>query len=216
MLFAAFCLICLLVLGIKFAVEYRRTHALIPQEAAVQLGPIQLPGDRYYHPGHTWAKPTGAGEVLVGLDAFARRFVGDVKRIVAPTPGQEVEQGRAAWTIEFDGRKLEQPAPVDGEVVAVNEEVLRHPEELREDPYERGWLLKVKSKRADCCSTNLFSASLAKKWVELAIQELQRTYSPLVGAVSQDGGELVEGVAKMLDDEKWEHFKRQYFPVAQA
>lgn len=213
MLFAVFCFVCLLVFGGMYLAQ-RRAKPAAARRAAVRWARVELPADRYYHPGHTWAKPVESGEVLVGLDAFARRFVGDVKALEVPRLGEKLEQGRAAWKIRFDGRDLEQPAPVRGQVVEVNEDLLRHPEKLRDDPYGEGWILKVKPQDEDCCSANLFGADLARRWVELAIQELQRAHSPLAGVVSQDGGELVEGIARHLDDEQWKRFKRRYFPVA--
>jgi glycine cleavage system H lipoate-binding protein len=213
MLFAVFCALCLVGIGIKLALDYRKRPALVARPVS-RIGPIVLPADRYYHPGHTWAKPVGAGEVLVGLDAFARRIVGDVRALDLPSPGERVEQGRRLWTLRFDGRALDQPAPLDGEVIEVNEEILRHPERLREDPYERGWILKVRPRDEQCCVANLFASDLAKKWVELAIQDLQRSHSPFAGAVLQDGGELMEGIAKYLSEAQWEQFRKRYFPVA--
>lgn len=214
MLFAAFCIVCLLAIGIKLAVDRKRATAKAPESPLFRIGPVVLPTDRYYHPGHTWAKPVGADEVLVGMDDFARRFVGRLKAVVTPGQGEKLEQGKAAWTIEFDGRKLEQPSPVDGEVVEVNENVLRDLDKLAQDPYETGWLLKVRTERTERLPTNLFGADLARKWVELAIQELQRSFSPLAGAVSQDGGELAEGVGRMLSDEDWERVAKRFFPVS--
>ncbi|MDZ7373715.1 MAG: glycine cleavage system protein H [candidate division KSB1 bacterium] len=213
MLFAAFCLVCLVALTVAL-VANRQRRVAVAMRPSVRLGPVELPSDRYYHPGHTWAKPVERGEVLVGLDAFARRLVGEVRSIEVPSRGEKLEQGRRVWALRFDGRVLEQPSPVDGEVVEVNEAVLQQPAQLREDPYEKGWILRVRPRDQECCAANLFSSDLAKKWVELAIQDLQRSYSPLAGAVFQDGGELVEGIARHLTEEQWERFRRRYFPVA--
>jgi len=80
-----------------------------------------------------------------------------------------------------DGVPIPMLSPVAGEVVEVNPEVLRSPEILREDPYGKGWLLKVKSTRIASNTRNLLSGKLAKAWMESALDKLHPLHGESLG-----------------------------------
>jgi len=71
-----------------------------------------------------------------------------------------------------DSEAIPMLSPVDGEVVAVNQEVLRSPGILSRDPYGAGWLLKVKSDRLAADTRNLLSGKLARDWMETSLENL--------------------------------------------
>jgi hypothetical protein len=93
-------------------------------------------------------------------------------------------------------------SPVAGEVVEVNEEAVRAPELTCEEPYGRGWLLKVKAPRAGAVLANLLPARLARDWTQEAARRLDALMSPQLGAVLQDGGLPVSGFARQLAGER--------------
>jgi hypothetical protein len=101
-------------------------------------------------------------------------------------------------------------SPVDGEVVAVNQEVLRSPEILRQDPYGKGWLLKVKSRRIGAATKNLLSGKLARAWMEDALDKLTPISPENVGPVLADGGLPLEGLARALGGDKWDELARAH------
>jgi hypothetical protein len=94
-------------------------------------------------------------------------------------------------------------SPVAGEVVEVNDEVLRSPEILRQDPYGKGWLLKVKSSKVASNTRNLLSGKLARAWMENALDKLHPLHGETIGPVLQDGGLPVEGIARVLGGAEW-------------
>ena len=147
--------------------------------------------DMFFHPGHAWARAgDGGSEVVVGWDDFARRLIGPPEQFRFPSEGSRITAGEPGWTIESDGRVLPMLAPVDGEVVAVNRDVLADPSLASRDPYGDGWLMRVRVSAPDSLRRNLLSGSLARSWSEMAEQALQKVAvqapESLVGG--RDGG----------------------------
>jgi glycine cleavage system H lipoate-binding protein len=101
----------------------------------------RMPDALYYHRGHSWARPLDGDTVLVGIDDFARRLIGPAALVKHPSRGDWVRQGGRAFALGQDGRVAHVVSPVEGEVVDVNRD--RHA--ASEDPYGRGWVLKVKA-----------------------------------------------------------------------
>jgi hypothetical protein len=102
-----------------------------------------------------------------------------------------------------DSERIPMLSPVAGEVVEVNREVLRSPEILRQDPYGKGWLLKVKSSGIASNTRNLLSGKLARAWMENTLDKLHPIHGDSLGPVLQDGGLPVEGIARILGGDQW-------------
>ena len=180
---------------------------------------FRLPADRHYHQGHSWLKTEPDNLVKVGLDDFAQKLVGKVDGVELPPVGAKLAQGEKAWMLTVDSRPLAMLSPVDGEVVAVNSEAQRSPEILNQDPYGKGWLLKVRPARLAADQRNLLSGTLARKWMEDTVDELRRESGGTLGPVAQDGGQLlyqdggmpVSGIARALAGENWEETVKAHF-----
>ncbi len=106
--------------------------------------------------------------------------------------------------------KIPMLSPVDGEVVAVNPEALRSPAVLGADPYGKGWLFKVRSPRIAADIRNLLSGKLARAWMENALGTLHPMNPEHLGPVLQDGGLPVEGLARILGDDRWDELARRH------
>ncbi len=100
--------------------------------------------------------------------------------------------------------------PVRGEVVAVNEELLESPHLISDDPYGRGWLMKVRVPRMRPALRNLLSGSLAKAWIDDTMEVLQQRMSGSLGVVLQDGGLPVSGFARELSPEAWDEVVAEF------
>jgi glycine cleavage system H lipoate-binding protein len=165
--------------------------------------------DVMFHPGHAWARlATGEGTAVVGWDDFARRLIGPPEEIRLPKPGTRIRAGEPAWSIGTGGRAIPMLAPVDGEVEAVNEAVLRDPTLASRDPYGEGWLMRVRVPAPEPLRRNLLGGRLAQSWSELAERALQGIAvdapDPALGAVMADGGEPRAGLARTLAPDRWE------------
>jgi hypothetical protein len=112
-------------------------------------------------------------------------------------------------------------SPVDGEVVSVNREAANSPDLLNRDPFDGGWLLKVRPARLASNKKNLLAGHLARQWMEDALERLREEIGAGLGPVHQDGGAMgpvyqdggmpVAGIARALAGDRWEEMVREYF-----
>jgi glycine cleavage system H protein len=170
---------------------------------------FQLPEGFHLHRGHTWAFPEG-GEVLrVGMDDFAQRLIGEPAAMILPNPGQRIEQGERGWQLRVNGDVVDLLSPVQGEVVEINEEAIRTPSLVCNDPYGKGWLLKVRVGRESTALKNLLSERLAHTWLDEAEEQLGTLMGSELGPVLQDGGVPVSGFARQLAGDRWPELAKQ-------
>jgi glycine cleavage system H protein len=101
------------------------------------------PSDRRYSRTHEWVKTEG-DSVTIGITQYAQEQLGDVVFVELPAVGAEVAAEAAMGNIESVKAVSEMFAPVAGTVVAVNTELESHPERINEDPYDTGWLVRLK------------------------------------------------------------------------
>lgn len=168
-------------------------------------GWFALPAGIHLHPGHTWARVEPDGLVTVGLDDFAAKLVGPVS-VELPQVGATVLQGEAAVAVSDGGRRASLLAPVDGKVVAVND-----PTAVHDDPYGAGWLFRVQAPRLAANLRQLLQGSAAHRLLEDVSEQLARRMNPELGAVLQDGGAPISGIARALRGDKWDDLAREFF-----
>jgi hypothetical protein len=145
---------------------------------------FELPLDRFYHRGHTWARLERDGSVTVGLDGVARRLVGTPERIEAPAPGTRLRVNDALFHVRSRGSEVRLLCPVDGTLVSTRGEGASLT--LRVDP---GGVLDVR---------HLLSGAEARAWALRELERLQRAFGPAGQAALADGGELVDDVGAAL------------------
>lgn len=106
-----------------------------------------VPDDRMYTQEHEWVRveedPDGQVGV-VGVTEFAAGELGDVVFVELPEVGAEFNQGDTIGTIESVKAVADLYLPLSGEIIEINQAVVDHPELLNSDPFEDGWLLKVR------------------------------------------------------------------------
>ncbi|UMP07573.1 glycine cleavage system protein GcvH [Amycolatopsis sp. EV170708-02-1] len=96
-----------------------------------------------YTKEHEWLN-VADGVATVGITAFAAESLGDIVFVQLPSVGDTVTAGEVFGEVESTKSVSELYAPVDGEVVEVNEATTDTPELINSDPYAEGWLLKVR------------------------------------------------------------------------
>ncbi|NWF93712.1 MAG: glycine cleavage system protein H [Syntrophaceae bacterium] len=176
---------------------------------------FRLPEGVYYHLGHSWAVPEGKDVVKVGMDDFAQKLVGKVDGIHVPHPGSTIHQGEKGWSLKVDSKVIDMLSPVDGKVIAVNEEILHSPETINQDPYSH-WLMKVETPKFSVNKRHLLQGAMARRWMEEVRENLLSRMNYNLGLVYQDGGLLVDGMAKHLDRERWDEIVKDYFLVSEG
>jgi glycine cleavage system H protein len=103
-----------------------------------------IPSNLRFAKSHEWVLDNGDGTATVGISDNAQELLGDVVFVELPELGREVKAGEAFSLVESVKAASDVYSPVSGEVVAVNELLDEAPETLNEDPYEAGWLAKIK------------------------------------------------------------------------
>jgi glycine cleavage system H protein len=176
---------------------------------------FHLPDEKlYYHQGHAWAMPESGNVVRVGMDDFAQKLVGKIDAIKFPQVGSLVAQGEKGWSLQAGSKSIDMLSPVDGKIIEINENLLKSPESIGKDPYGQSWLFKVQTPKVSTNMKNLLSGALARKWMDGVRESLLARMNYNLGAVSQDGGVLVDGIAKNLDRERWDEIAREYFLIS--
>jgi len=98
---------------------------------------------------HEWVREESGGTVTVGISEYAQSQLGDVIYPELPSVGQKLESGARLGVIESVKAASDLYSPVAGEVVEVNQDLKEHPEYINDDPYGKGWVLKLKSVTAN-------------------------------------------------------------------
>jgi glycine cleavage system H protein len=93
---------------------------------------------------HEWVKQEG-DTATVGISEYAQSQLGDVIYLELPNVGQQLEVGGRLGVVESVKAASDLYSPVGGEVSEVNQELKDHPEFLNEDPYGKGWILKLRA-----------------------------------------------------------------------
>ena len=103
---------------------------------------MNVPPELRYTSDHEWARLEGAN-VRIGITDYAQDALGDVVFVQLPDPGAMVEAGATFSEVESTKSVSDIYAPVAGEVVEVNTELIDAPQRVNEDPYGEGWICVV-------------------------------------------------------------------------
>ncbi len=103
----------------------------------------KFPADLHYTESHEWARLEG-DVVTVGITWFAQDSLGDVVHVEMPKKGAKVKKGQSIAEIESVKAVSEIYSPVDGEVVAINDDLDGDEEKVNKAPYGAGWLFKIR------------------------------------------------------------------------
>lgn len=101
------------------------------------------PANLKYASTHEWIKIED-GLIITGISDHAQDALGDIVYVEAPEIGRELTVGEVSGTIESVKTASDIHAPVSGIVVEINPELEDEPEIINEDPYNRGWIYKIK------------------------------------------------------------------------
>lgn len=103
-----------------------------------------IPANLRYTDSHEWILDNGDGTVTIGITDHAQEALGDVVFVELPEVGTSLARGDEFGVIESVKAASDLYAPVDGEVVEVNEALEDAPETVNDAPYEDGWIMKVR------------------------------------------------------------------------
>lgn len=104
---------------------------------------MTLPQDLFYAKTHEWLALEN-GIATIGITEFAQSQLSDLTFVELPEVGTVFEAGEEAAVVESVKAAADVYAPVDGEVIEINEKLEDHPELINKDPFGDGWIYKLK------------------------------------------------------------------------
>ena len=106
------------------------------------------PANLKYVKSHEWVKVESDGTVTVGITDHAQAALGDLVFVDTPKVGRTVAAGEACAVVESVKAASDVYAPIAGEVIEANAALANAPETLNSDPYNAGWMWKMKPANA--------------------------------------------------------------------
>ena len=107
----------------------------------------EIPHELRYTSDDEWVL-CGDDTVTVGVTDFAQQRLGDIVYVELPSVGSQLAEGAAFGVIESVKAVSDLIAPVAGEVVAINEDLVDQPEIINDECYGAGWIIKIKPSNA--------------------------------------------------------------------
>lgn len=104
----------------------------------------ETPGELKYTKSHEWLRVNEDGTLTVGITDHAQDLMGDMVYVELPEAGMALEAGKECAVVESVKAASDVYAPLDGEVVGVNEIVTDSPETINAEPYGQGWMFRMR------------------------------------------------------------------------
>lgn len=104
----------------------------------------KIPADLKYTRSHEWLKVLPEGIVEIGISDHAQQSLGDLVFVELPEVGRSLAIGEACAVVESVKAASDIYAPVAATVVAINVQLAESPELINQDPYGRGWIMRLK------------------------------------------------------------------------
>ena len=104
---------------------------------------MKIPNELKYTKDHEWIAIDG-DIATVGITDFAQRELGDIVYVEIETVGELLKADEVFGTVEAVKTVSDLFLPVEGEILKLNEDLESSPEDVNNDPYEKGWMIKMK------------------------------------------------------------------------
>jgi glycine cleavage system H lipoate-binding protein len=207
----------LLIISVRYLIEPKAQPALEP-EIVARPQPLrmkseygfEIPQGYCFHLGHTWVMKEGSDDARVGVDKFVTNLMGKIDHIDVRGANRWVRQGQKIITVSSEGTSIDLVSPVEGVVTAINDDVLRDPSLVTNDPYENGWIAIVKSPDLKINQRNLIQGSMVASWMQNNVTRLSAMLSPSP-ALAQDGGLPINGLLPRLTPELRQKVVKEFF-----
>jgi len=194
----------------RYFSEQHQVHAVVRPLDVLNIRGFRLPQGYYFHMGHAWARIEQKGEVCVGLDDFALNMLGPFDHIEAPLIGNTIQQGQAAISIRRGPHSASIMSPVSGVVATINLSVKENAALAGEDPYARGWILRVRTDNLRQDLKSLLIGSEAVKLLEEEIERLQKEIEMATGVSTPPDTNMRDVIANQRPSIGWETLVRLF------
>jgi len=183
---------------------------------------LKIPQGIYYSRNHTWAHLEKSGAARIGLDDLLLHITGEVSLKPLRNPGDFVKKGDALAELGQNGRQLKVLSPISGKILDNNLILQDSPDMLRDDPYGKGWIYKIKPSGWVDETRDYLLAEDATAWTKDELQRFKdflavslkkyRTSPDLV--VLQDGGEILDNPLLGMPKETWDDFQKDFLDIS--
>ncbi len=103
---------------------------------------MNFPNELKYTADHEWVRING-NEAVIGITDFAQSELGEIVYVDVDTEGEKIDRNEVFGSIEAVKTVSDLMMPMTGEVLEVNAELEDAPELVNEDPYGKGWIIKI-------------------------------------------------------------------------
>ncbi len=125
---------------------------------------MNVPQDLKYTKDHEWVR-VDEDIATIGITDFAQRELGDIVYVEVDTEGETLDADEVFGTVEAVKTVSDLLLPVGGEVKEFNEDLESEPELINKDPYDKGWIVKIKIENAGDLA-NLLDADAYQEYIK--------------------------------------------------
>jgi glycine cleavage system H protein len=179
---------------------------------------LRIPQGLFFSRNHTWSHLEKSGNAYVGLDDFLLHMTGSVNISYLKNPGDMVRKGEALAEINQNGKVLKIHSPVSGEILKSNHLLIETPETLNDDPYDKGWVYKIKPSNWIPDISSCYVSEDATNWSKNEMARFKDFLSVELGKNSAgtafpillDGGQITDNPLSDLSAEIWQDFQKDF------
>ncbi len=104
---------------------------------------MNIPNNLKYTKDHEWVFVKSENEILCGITDFAQKELGDIVYVDIEKVGDIIEKEEVFGTVEAVKTVSDLFMPISGKIEAFNQELEENPQLINQDPYQKGWIIKI-------------------------------------------------------------------------
>ena len=104
---------------------------------------MSIPNNLKYTKDHEWIFIKSENEILCGITDFAQKELGDIVYVDIEKVGDVIEKEEVFGTVEAVKTVSDLFMPISGKIEAFNQELEENPQLINQDPYQKGWIIKI-------------------------------------------------------------------------
>lgn len=180
----------------------------------LKSGKLVIPKGLFISNGHVWYKAIPGGGIKIGIDDFPIKLIGDIDKIKLNFPGERLNKRGRMCIIKQDRKKMKFVSPIEGTITDVNQELVKNASNIKDDPYEKGWLYIFKPAVDISYLREEMEADISTQdWIEKEIKKLsdfvvhEFPSRRKLEEMFQKDKILCEGILKKMDRFAWHNFQ---------
>lgn len=194
----------------QYFLDQYTVYAVVTPVNYVEFRHFKIPQGYYIHKGHTWVKIEEGNIARIGLDDFIVRLLGPFDQIEFPFIGKKLQQGKPNIQLRKGKRQAKVLSPISGVITSINSDVMKESAIINDDPYSKGWLVRV---YCDDLKYELRGLMIAQESYDFLKEEVEQLYDLVektIGPLSVDGGYLDSSIYDKIPDLGWRKLKRLF------